>query len=300
MKNIILLFLFPSILFTYKTSNQSLFEAVGRNDVETTRYLISQNANIHIKDKNGMSLLHFISDVETADLLIKKGIDINATNNFGSTPLHWAVSQTNYNLVLHLLEYGAEIQAQDLNGNTALHLGSVTTPEMIALLLKGRARIDIENIYKQTPLQYALLNNKNEHVIYLSTSAIKGIQTNQYITPKLLTTFDQRDTNQKLLEVSVHPIIKMIFNNKFEQAEILIDRETNINTILDKDGNTILHWLVLKKNKPLIKKLLQKKADPQLKNKNNQTIFDLIDLTKDNNFKQYMNFLIEDQKKIKK
>ncbi|MGL4561218.1 MAG: ankyrin repeat domain-containing protein [Brevinema sp.] len=295
MKKILLLFLFPVMGF-----GQSLIEAAGRNDLKAIKIMISQNANVHVKDHNGMSLLHLISDVETADLLIQKGIDINALNKFGSTPLHWAVSKTNYDLVLHLIEYGADINIADHNGNTPLHIAALITPEMIGLLLRGSARIDLQNIHKQTPLQYALAKGKPENSIYLNTSTVNTIPESKFITAKLLTVYDQRDTNLKVLEVSAHPIIQMIHTEQWDKVNLFIDRITNVNIIKDKDGNTLLHLAVLKKNRPLVKKLLQKKADPALKNNNGQTIIDLLNLLNDDNFKKYIEQLTKDLTKNKK
>ena len=56
-------------------------------------YLISNEANINVKDEYGNTLLHYASLYGRSKIvkyLINKGADINKKNNKGNTPLHYA------------------------------------------------------------------------------------------------------------------------------------------------------------------------------------------------------------------
>lgn len=278
----------------------SIFEVVTRNDINLLKKLIKHNADINVTDNNGMSLLHLVSDTEIANLLIKQGININATNNAGSTPIHWAVSKKNYSLVRLLLEYGAEINQADINGNTPLHLGAITDPYMIRLLLQGGADISRLNKKLLTPLQVAWNEGFSNNVQYLNTSFAKTIKFTDLVTPKLINSLDQQDQSKKILDVTMHPAIGFILRSNFEEAEKLIAKETNVNNIKDQKGNSALHWAIIKKNRGLVKNLLNQKADPNLKNMDQQSSLDILKMINDKSFSNYVIKLVEEQKKISK
>ena len=58
-------------------------------------------------------------NIQIVQLLLKRGADVNAQNNNYSTPLHLATSSEIARL---LLQYGADIDARDQNHRTPLHL----------------------------------------------------------------------------------------------------------------------------------------------------------------------------------
>lgn len=75
------------------------------------------------------------------------------------TPLHLAMVNGDFNLAHHEVEFGANLNAQDIHGNTPLHLAVAYyehQPELyekiIDLLLLNGARDDVLNNYKQTAL----------------------------------------------------------------------------------------------------------------------------------------------------
>jgi ankyrin repeat protein len=100
------------------------------------------------------------------DLLAKRMDDINIRDLHLRTPLlvaaGWGVPET----IEHLLDNypDVDINAQDGEGNTALHLAAFTSgiqihaerrAPAIRILLKHGARTDIKNSAGQTPLEYA-------------------------------------------------------------------------------------------------------------------------------------------------
>ena len=62
-----------------------------------------------------------------------------------------------------LLKYAADINAQDVNGNTALHFAVLAgSEELIALLLKSGANKNIRNRWGMTPRMAAQGHGHNE------------------------------------------------------------------------------------------------------------------------------------------
>jgi len=64
-------------------------------------------------------------NVEILKLLIDKGADINAQDNYGSTPLHYAVEDNRFiNGIQYLIEHGANVDEKDSYSNTPLHIAA--------------------------------------------------------------------------------------------------------------------------------------------------------------------------------
>jgi ankyrin repeat protein len=74
---------------------------------------------------NNATLLHYAAGagaVESARLLIKRKVPINAADSLGNTPLHIAAERNNANLVRLLLSLGADANAQNKRGMIPLAL----------------------------------------------------------------------------------------------------------------------------------------------------------------------------------
>lgn len=111
------------------------------------RHLIEHGANIRAVTKDGKSVLHGIikahSDFnisfdEMSDLinfLIKKGIDVNATDQNGNTPLHLSGEENNEYAAIILLANGASISATNIENKKPAEFGYML-PILIANIAK--------------------------------------------------------------------------------------------------------------------------------------------------------------------
>ena len=105
---------------------------VGRSALHSSVYmgsrclelLLRANCDVDMKDIDGQTALHLLSayglDTTNLDLLVSFGVNIEAMEFFGQTPLFLAVMENNHLMVSGLLERGANINARTLAGWTCL------------------------------------------------------------------------------------------------------------------------------------------------------------------------------------
>jgi len=71
---------------------------------------------------------------------------VNATDNFGWTPLHFACHRGIKDVVEYLLSAGADLEAVTVNGATPLIRAIETSnPAVVQLLLDNGAKLTVEN-----------------------------------------------------------------------------------------------------------------------------------------------------------
>lgn len=102
----------------------SLFKAVREGDVEAVENLIKQVPDIDVKDSNENTPLNVAAHYENVriiEMLVDAGADVNTRNNFGFTPLHRAVLDSDTFIeAYYLITRGAEITAKDNRGITPI------------------------------------------------------------------------------------------------------------------------------------------------------------------------------------
>lgn len=119
--------------------------------------MLDLGANPDVKDPAGLTAAHLAAwnnDVESLAILKQAGANLNATDNSGRTPLHYAVFYGGYNAVSFLLENNAK-EVQDRFGMTALHFAGKKKKTRTFNLLKAYGfKEDVKDNYGKTPLDY--------------------------------------------------------------------------------------------------------------------------------------------------
>lgn len=144
--------------------------AATKGDVETIMKILEiYPVIVDIQDNSGYSALHSAAEynkLDVAEKLIEKGkAKLNIKTIDGSTPLMLAAQGNHLSIVKLLVSEGADINAQDNDGNTALHaaldrkctLDSSPTPKKYTIdsaihLVKNGATLDIQNKNGVKPL----------------------------------------------------------------------------------------------------------------------------------------------------
>jgi len=102
-----------------------LFAAVGFGDPAVIQVLLEGGADIHEKDQDSMTALHWAvlaHHAAAVKVLLSGGADVNAVDRFGYTPLLYAatIDFGDAQTATTLLEAGADPNAKDKEGKTAL------------------------------------------------------------------------------------------------------------------------------------------------------------------------------------
>lgn len=119
-------------------------------------YLIDHGAPLDTIEGKGSTLLHRAArggNPELIRLLLARGLDVNARDDYGDTPLTDSVWCTRPEAIDVLIEAGADVNAQGSNESTALHLAAGSgRANVVSKLLAAGADPTIVNIYGETPL----------------------------------------------------------------------------------------------------------------------------------------------------
>jgi uncharacterized protein len=143
----------------------TIHEAAATGDLERVRQLVQgQPDRVNAVSPDGfgpLGLACFFNHPEVARYLIEQGADVNAPSQNAQRvhPIHSAVAARNTGLVTLLLEKGADINAAQAGGYTALHAAAHHGDEpMIKLLLEHMADINAVTHDGKTPMELAIKN----------------------------------------------------------------------------------------------------------------------------------------------
>ncbi|KAF5281784.1 hypothetical protein FQR65_LT14531 [Abscondita terminalis] len=146
--------------------NTPLMLAIKHEQKEVVQLLLQRGADVRLLNNDGNSCIHLASSTsEQLALIVDRG-DVNRKNNSGQTPLLIAISGGHTENVTILLEKGANVFAEDIGGNTCLHLAGACGDDdalMQTLLTKG-LDVNKKNNDGDSCLQVAIENSSTKVV----------------------------------------------------------------------------------------------------------------------------------------
>jgi ankyrin repeat protein len=153
-----------------------LAAAVRFGSMAAIQLLIDSGANIRTTDNAGGGLLCRLASrdwpsrgPEVAALLIAKGLDVNARDNFRRTALHDAAVAGGVEMALLLIAHGADVNAvQDYERLTPLHEAiRSNSVEIAEALIDAGADVNAKTAYGYSALKEAQESYKRTEIIAL-------------------------------------------------------------------------------------------------------------------------------------
>lgn len=173
-------------------------------------------------------------DIEQVEQLIKDGVDVNNTTVNGTTPLIFAVSANNYNLVDTLIRLDADTNAEDSHHKTALStVVDVDDISMVRLLVKiGKA-----DIYKNGIFDRVMRGPDSEVKDFLSRinmgSLIKAIQNSDVDGVEKALEDERIDVNRRD-DNGYTPLMYAAAKGNLEIISLLLDKGAKVSIVSKK------------------------------------------------------------------
>ena len=157
-----------------------IFKAIENRDIQKINKIIRKRKQCVNERQNNETPLHLASErgyIEVILLLLEHGAQVNTNNG---SPLNSACQYGKLDAVEILLEYGADPNTGCNIGNTPLHSAcSYGSVGIISALLKHNVDINAKNVDGWTPLHRASYNGRTEAVnLLLQEGADASIKTN--------------------------------------------------------------------------------------------------------------------------
>ncbi len=229
---------------SYKTP---LNYAAESNNLPIAKLLIASGADVEGGGYSPLSSAGVNGDfVEMAQLLVENGAKVNIPSATGWYPLMAAAGRGNIKVANYLLARGADPNAADRAGFTALYLaaGSDYCLTTAAALLSYGAKPNAKNMHGGTALHQAASQGSIKVIeLLLANKADVNAGNNEGYTPlHAVVSYGKNDTRKTVVE-------------------ILLKSGANVNAKTTRDGETPFHKAIDRGDVEIVKLLLNYGAD---------------------------------------
>ena len=179
---IIFISILCNVIYSFTQDENDLVMAAETSDVAAMRRILSkQNINVNVQDKYGVTPLMYSvlnKNIYTLELLLKNKANPNIKNDSGKTALIYACNNCDFDMIQMLIWYNADVNITDNYKSTALMYASNGDSSIIKLLIESGADVNAQNLDGKTAIMYNVLNTADVNTIdtFISLGADLNIQ----------------------------------------------------------------------------------------------------------------------------
>ena len=193
-----------------------VYRAIRTNDLGRLKALIASRADANAADPTGETPLMSAAVAGSLDamrFLVELGADVNAQNAFGATALIW--SATDLAKIRYLVERGANVTTATKTGRTAAFVAAMSTPsaEIVRFLAARGTDLKARDAFGNTMLTAAAIGDDVETVRLLLDA---GVDPNAVGATR------------------VTPLVYASYNGNAAAVSLLLTRGANANAAADR------------------------------------------------------------------
>ena len=248
---------------TNKENCTSLILAGWKGNADAINKLLSAGADSAIADANGNTWLHYAlygnCSEEVIQVIIDHGADVNATNKQNCTALMLASINGNVNVMNVLLKAGANKAIEDTNCDTWLQyaLYGNCSEEVLQVIIDHGADVNATNKQKRTALMLASMNGNMDVInVLLKVKAKMEIEDADGYTwihyavvkscnKEVLQAIIDHGANVNATSKQKRTALMMVSRNGNVDAMCVLLKSGAEMEIEDADGYTWLHYAVI-------------------------------------------------------
>lgn len=225
--------------------------AAGKGFTPIIKLLVQAGAEVDSRNELGQTplfLAALANSKEAVEYLLEKKADPNAVCTVASNSRASLHVTTKAEIAEALLKAGADVNAVTDQGLSALLIAIMdNNKELVAVLLRHHANTEPSSKHQRSPLLEVLQNNRDIDLLRMLLEAKADPNWESY----------ELYNGQ---EVCFIPIQVVVGKKRADFAELLLSHKAD-KTVLNKEGETLLHMAVRNRDIPMVKLLLEQGAD---------------------------------------
>ncbi|HAX02987.1 MAG: hypothetical protein A2Y45_06100 [Tenericutes bacterium GWC2_34_14] len=220
----------------------ALFDCARKAKLDISKLLISKFASVNVENRVGELPIHlaaFKGDLDMIKLLIESGAFLNKKTQEDKLPVHYAIAGGRVDVIPYLLKEGKQNWfLRDAYGNTLLHHAAKTSNvQILDMLLNQNLDPNALNSQFESPIFNAVRFGTIETIrLLLASDAYLDIHNRRFETPvDTAMIFDKQDVLKYLQDYMMSPKYERLVQKQALAIAVLNRDHVYLRKLIEKD-----------------------------------------------------------------